>query len=275
MKRIICVLVVACAFAMFCGPALAEQEDKPLPWNRAALYIGAGVQFFDSSWKENGPFGVGTLVDFEDTLGLDDARFQWYASGYYRIAPRHKVDIGFIDLSRDETTTLNETITIGDETFNIGTEVKTDFDFFVVQAAYTYSFLQDDRIDLGVTAGVFVLDLDIKVREKVLAVDESLDVTFPLPVLGLHLEYAITPKVFLTQDFRAFYLKVDTLEGLLVSLFAGVEWNVWEYVGFGAGVNYLSADLEGSGDRVLGIKLDGTVKVESAGALVFAKFYLP
>ncbi|MGD8989650.1 MAG: hypothetical protein PVH57_15910, partial [Syntrophobacterales bacterium] len=229
----------------------------------------------DSSWKENGPFGVGTLVDFEDTLGLDDARFQWYASGYYRIAPRHKVDVGFIDLSRDETKTLKETITIGDETFDVGTEVKTDFDFFVVQAAYTYSFLQDDRIDLGVTAGVFVLDLDIKVREKVLAVDESLDVTFPLPVLGLHLEYAITPKVFLTQDFRAFYLKVDTLEGLLVSLFAGVEWNVWEYVGFGAGVNYLSADLEGSGDRVLGIKLDGTVKVESAGALVFAKFYLP
>ena len=276
MKRMICVLVMACIFAMFCGPALAEQEDKELPWNRAALYIGAGVQFFDSSWLDNGFFGLGTTVDFEDTLGLDEARFQWHAWGYYRIAPRHKVDVAFVDLSRDNTETLKETITIGDETFFLGTRVKSDFDLFIAQAAYTYSFFQDDRIDFGVTAGVFLLDLDIKVREKdIIGIEEDLDFTFPLPVLGVHMSFAITPELFFTQDFRAFYLEVESLTGILLSYYAGVEWNVWKYVGIGAGVNYLNATLEGGDERVLGIKLDGEVEFESAGAFVFAKFYLP
>jgi hypothetical protein len=277
MKKMICLLVVACTFAVFCGPALAEQEEKELPWNRAALYIAGGVQFFDSSYQENTIFKLGTLVDFEDTLGLDEARFQWGAWGFYRIAPRHKIDLVFLDLSRDNTETLTEEIEIDGETYPIGTRVKTDFDLFIIQSAYTYSVLQDDRIDFGVVAGVFVLDLDISVKEKdpFLDIDEGLDFVFPLPVLGLHLAYAITPKLFLKQDFRGFYLEVDTLSGLMLSYYAAVEWNVWKYVGFGAGVNYITANVEGDGDRVLGIKLDGEVDFTSAGAFVFAKFYLP
>jgi opacity protein-like surface antigen len=276
MKKLTCLLVAACIFAVFCGPALADEQAKELPWNRAALYIGAGVQFFDSSWLDNGPFNVGTTVDFEDTLGLDEARFQWYAWGYYRIAPRHKIDVAFVDLSRDNTETIKETIEIGDEVFDVGTRVKTDFDLLIAQASYTYSFFQDDRIDFGASVGVFLLDFDIKVREKeLIGVEEDLDFTFPLPVLGLHMSFAITPELFFTQNFRAFYLEVESLTGVLLSYYAGVEWNVWKYVGIGAGINYLNASLEGGDERVLGIKLDGEVEFESAGALVFAKFYLP
>lgn len=55
--------------------------------------------------------------------------------------------------------------------------------------SYSYSFFQDDRVDLAVSIGVYVMPIDFGVKVSgVLDEGGSEKFTAPLPVFGLRLE---------------------------------------------------------------------------------------
>jgi hypothetical protein len=175
----------------------AQQEEKP--WTRFGLNLGGTFNGYDSSVRL-GLKGLGLSVDAEELLDLDTSTTFFAADGFWRFTEnrRHRLDLTWFSLHRSGTNTLGRDIDIGDLDIPLGTTVNTSLDIDIYRIGYSYSFFQDDRIDLALSAGAFVLPIKFDITaEGMLDGSESESITAPLPVIGLRADFAITPKWFL------------------------------------------------------------------------------
>jgi hypothetical protein len=75
----------------------------------------------------------------------------------------------------------------------------------IYELAYSYSFLQDDRIDLAALIGLYVMPIDFGINVAGLVnVNESEKFTAPLPVVGLRMDIALAPRWFLRTGTQIF-----------------------------------------------------------------------
>lgn len=118
-------------------------------------------------------------------------------------------------------------------TIDAGTTVESYFDLDIYELACSYSFFQDERVDLAAGIGLFLMPLDFGLRASG-AVDEdgSARFTAPLPVLGLRMDVALTPSGFSEPDRRSFIWNTTTSpdrywnSGRHLSTIPGSMW-VW------------------------------------------------
>jgi len=91
-----------------------------------------------------------------------------------------------------------------DSNFRIGSGVGVD----IYEVAYSYSFFQDDRINLAAGLGYYIMPMDFGLNAAGLVNEEgSARFTAPLPVLGLRMDFALTPKWFIRKGSQIFYLE--------------------------------------------------------------------
>ena len=90
--------------------------------------------------------------------------------------------------------------------------METSFDLDIYELAYSYSFFQDERIDLAASIGLYVMPIDFSIKSiGALEVEGSQRFTAPLPPLGLRMDIALTPKWFIRTGSQIFYLEYDSL----------------------------------------------------------------
>ena len=110
--------------------------------DRFSISLGAFITDRDTDTRlDSDVLGKGTVIDFEDDLGLDSSDTVFRIDGHYRFGQKHRINFSVFDLSRDSSTTVQREIQFGDEVFSINTVIKADFDLNIYQLAYTYSFL--------------------------------------------------------------------------------------------------------------------------------------
>ena len=150
MKKTACICLFALMIILYSLSVNAdEKESNGKPWERFSFNLGGFITAINSD-VSLGVEGLGISVNVEEALDLDSSVSVFRVDGLWRFSRnlRHRLDLGWFDISRDSSTTLLQDITIGDTTFPLGTEVTTSFDLQVFKEAYSYSFFQDDRIDL-------------------------------------------------------------------------------------------------------------------------------
>ena len=210
MKKTACICLFALMIILYSLSVNAdEKENKDKPWERFSFNLGGFVTSLDSD-VNLGAKGLNLEVNVEDALDMDSSVSVFRVDGFWRFSRnlRHRLDLGWFDISRDASTTLLQDIEIGDTIFPLGTEVTSSFDLQVFKAAYSYSFFQDDRMDLGVSFGIYVMPVAFEIEASGgFEGDEDESITAPLPVLGLRADFAITPKIFLNYSFDFFYLE--------------------------------------------------------------------
>ena len=69
-----------------------------------------------SGSMETGPLGLGTEIDLEDDLDLNEDVSSYRIDAEWRFFDRHRLNFSFFDLSRDATSTLTKAITIPEPT---------------------------------------------------------------------------------------------------------------------------------------------------------------
>lgn len=213
--------------------------------------------------------GSGTEIDLEEILGLDENIDSFDVSVEWRFFDRHRLNVGYFDLSRDVTTAISGTINIGDTIF-FSDVLKTEFKWSTVAAAYTWSFLQTNKYEFGLSLGAHITTLKFSVASTTLAASvESKSVTAPLPLLGLLGAYAFTPKLVLKADAGWFGIKVGEIEGSQRTFNLDLEYNMWKHVGFGIGYKFYNLDVD-----ITELDFKGSVNSTYNGATVFLKFYL-
>jgi hypothetical protein len=249
-------LVPAWAFAQ------SELDD------RFSISLGAFITDRDTNTQLNSEtLGKGTEIDFEEDLGLDSSDTVFRLDGHYRFNQKHRLNFSVFDLSRDSSATIQRDIQFGDEIFLIDTVVNTEFDITIIRLTYTYSFWQRDNGYLGVTLGAHVADSKIGLAEQNLGQSEISEITAPLPVLGLRGEYEITDRLTLTAVGEFFMVEFDDVDGSLVDLYVGIDYQVIEHVAVGLGFNSVNLDVDASKND-----FSGSLDWRYEGALLFFKF---
>jgi hypothetical protein len=249
------------------GAESDKAQEKP--WERFSLNLGGGITFLKSDVRI-GSESTGISVNVEDALGLDTDMVVLRAEGILRLGEsrRHRLDFGYFDLSRSGTKTTGRDITIGNTLYPTGTTVDTEFDLKLFKGAYSYSLVQDDRIDFGLGAGLYVAPIDFRVSNSVSGAREESSSTSPLPFLELHIDYALTPKLFLKQKLDLFYAEYKDFKGRLVDASIGLEYNIWKHFGLGLAFNIFSLHVEDKGDAT---NLKGSIDLAFSGLMLYGK----
>ena len=276
-------LCLCCAFLLMSGPVLAAKTNPAdLPWKTAYLNLGYYWATLNSSLRFGETnLGVGVDFDVEELLGLDSGGGSFRAEGGWRFSKnkRHKVELGWFRFHRDGSTVINEVIPIPPE---IGDDIgpgrfDTTFNFDIIKVKYEYSFLLDDRLDLNLGVGLFVMpfELGIFVEAGGLGSNEiSDDITAPLPVVSAGFDILVTPEWFIRQQNDFFYLKIGGYEGAILDVQFAVEYLPWEHFGFGLGFDFLSIWVEADGDTsVPGVDFNGRVNFDTTGIQLYLKAF--
>lgn len=187
-------------------PAVAQQNGGP--WEKWSLGLGGFASTLGSDVRIGKP-GVGAEIDLDEALGMESSDTVFRIDAAYRFGSsrRHRLDFTWFDLSREATKTLTQDINIDGTTYPVGTTVDSEFDLAFYNVRYSYSFLQDDRVDLAGSVGLHVTDIGLTVRAPVQGTAGD-SVTAPLPLIGARLDVALTEKWYARSSVEFLYLAI-------------------------------------------------------------------
>jgi hypothetical protein len=227
-------------------------DPYPNLYRRAALSLGlAAYSNFDTTLRVDSGGLVGTVLDLEDTLGVDDSSAVARLDTYYSFSRRHRVDLTYYDLTRKGTRTTQDDINFGDITIPAGSGVETGFDTWILKLAYRYNFVADVRTVIGASFGFHMMGLDIDMKTTNGSLSESFHQPLPLPVVGLHGQYALSDKWRLLASIEILRVNLDPFEGYMSDQRLALEHDTWEYFGWGIGTNSFTLDAEAEGNDSL------------------------
>ena len=242
------VVLAGCSHLLFPWAGLAQEPGSSMPWKRAGVVFGADIPTSNTDLKiESRSIGLGTTIDLEDELGLDETRLTFRIGAFWRFFPRHRIDLSYYDLSRSGSRTLSQTLRVGDKIFLLASNVKTDDDFKMYQASYGYSFWQDQSIDLAASLGLYLLDFDFTLSASNVG-SVSVDTIVPVPVIGLKGSYAIREDLFFHAGVHLMFADFDygdfDLKGRLFDAMVRLEYDILEHVSLGLGYNFNLINIE-------------------------------
>ncbi len=200
MKKILSMPGVLFIVFMFACPVLADEgNNKEKPWEKFSLILGGFRTTLDSNVRVGSDrLGAGVEIDVEDALGMETTTSEFRVDTLYRAGKsrRHKLELSWMGIYRKSTKTLDEQIEIGDKVYPINTRVDSHLDIDIIKTGYSYSLLFDDRFDLGIGLGIFIMPITVGVEANKEG-KEEVSFTAPLPTINIYGSFALTDKLFL------------------------------------------------------------------------------
>jgi len=245
-------LLLACAvFTSLTVSAVRAQSasaeaipNHPALNDRFSFELG-GYYSRSSTQASLGPSGGGTgvVVDFEDTLGLDERNLTGIGGLLWRMSERWRLEVEYFRLNRDATRTLATDVTWGDQTFNAGNTVNATYDFYDIRVSAGYSFFKRRDKELGVGIGLHVAGIKTSIESAGVG-SESSDVLAPLPVLNIYGAFALTNEWAVRMRMDWLSLSYDEYSGDIRSTAIDVLYRPFRHVGFGVGLRTLIVDVD-------------------------------
>ncbi len=253
----------------------ANDNDQDKPWEKLNIKLGGYIVALDSDVSIGSErLGIGASIDVEEALDLETSLSVFRAEALYRFdrRRRHQIDLKYFDFRRKATKNLTKDIEFRDKIYSIGTDVDSFFNIRVFKASYGYAFFQDDRFSMSASLGLFITPIEFGAdADKIGSEDE--DITAPLPVLGLNVDFALTPKLFIKQNIEFFYFEINDFIGTLTSANVALEYNAWKHLGLGIGYDIFRFRIESQGEDYPGIDFTGKIEFGYSGLLLYGKIY--
>ncbi|RLC01805.1 MAG: hypothetical protein DRH90_15365 [Deltaproteobacteria bacterium] len=262
------------------GPSAADDTAGDNPW--ATFSFNGGLFASRSQTDVRFGAGLGVEVNLEDALGMESETQVFRLESYWRFTDnrKHRADFSWFSLHRTAFRKITEDITVqppeGDPiTIIAGTEVSSKYNMDILQLNYSYSFIQDDRLDLAGGVGLYIMPISLGIEATGL-VDEQADQSFtaPLPALGLRMDILLAPKWYFRGSTQLFYLEYKGYTGSLTSTRTAVEYNPWTHVGLGLGMDAMRMSLEANDpDSIPGLDLRGNVDFNYIGLYLYGRVF--
>ena len=269
------VAAVVVALLVVFAPISSIAADSTGPWEKFNIQGGAFFAALNNKVTV-GSEGAGVAVDLEDALGLDTQNTVFRLGSSYRIDQkrRHRVDLDYLYFNRSASKTLGKDIVVNDNIITAGTKVNSTFNYQIIRAAYSYSFFQDDRMDLAASIGFFVMPIKFELEAEGRGSRQGdFNFTAPLPALGLRGDFAVTPRWFIRTNIDVFYLEYQSFKGALVDTRIAVEYNPWEHFGLGLGFDNFRVQLESENNDYPGADFQGVIKSQFMGVQLYARYF--
>lgn len=242
------------ALACLAAPVGAQSQPESVP-DRFEFRIGGQVfsSFTSSVRLDSETRGIGTQINLEADVNLDERLRVGRADGIYNFSARHYVSFSAYDIERTGTRVISRDIRFGDRTFTVSTSVTAAFDENVAKVAYGYNALVRPRGTLGPSFGLHVMELEAGLAVTGVPLAYDARTTAPLPVLGVRGRYRFAERWELRGALEWFDIDFGDIDGLFTDLVLTVEHDTFENFGFGFGLNNNSLDIESGDDSFRGI----------------------
>ena len=255
-----------------------EKTDSQTPFQDKLMIRGGWAYVFGATANVavGGPvLGVGTNVDFTQTLGGDSSTDAFRIDTLYRFNERHAIGFSWYRVGLSGEKNLNQQIQIRDQRIEAGAATQTSLSFNTYRLIYNYSFYRNEKVELGVSPGLYMMKTNFHFAGQgtvngtagsVALVDEQL--TLPLPSIGLIANYNITPRLQFQSRYDVFYLSIGNYSGSMFEFYGGLEYRIVQHFALGAAYDRLQASLRGNGHQ--GFNADFSYNL----AYVYATVYL-
>ncbi len=238
----------SCALLLWLATGSVQAADEVAFPERFMIRIGSySVQDADTDIAvgSSGGGNIGTSFSFAKDLGGDESATVPRIDLYYRFNDRHRIDFSHFSYDRGGRELLELEVSFEDETFAIGDTLVTDIEYDLFKIAYGYSFYHSDRVELGFTAGFNITSYSFEYERDDGTDADDADATGPLPMFGLRISYAISPRWSLHYLAEAFYIELgDELSGAFTTNELNIQYRFGEGFVLGAGLSRFSTDLE-------------------------------
>jgi hypothetical protein len=279
MRRCLVLTLASVQLLAFRAAMAGEWNLEEKPWEKFSVNTGVFLTAVDSSVRFGS--GLGVDIDVEKALDLNSTNTVFRADALWRFTQnrRHRIDFTWFSFKRDGNRQIIEDIIIEDDDGNTitipsGTSVEAFFDLDIYELAYSYSFFQDDRIDLAAGIGIYVMPIDFGIKVSgLLDEDEEENFTAPLPVFSLRMDVALNPRWFIRTGAQVFYVEIDNFNGSIMEFRTALEYNPWKHVGIGLGFDTLGIRLESENEDWPGIDLKGKVEFNYAGLQLYLRLF--
>ncbi len=187
--------------------------------------------------------GVGVIVNFEDTLGLESRNFVPIAGFLWRFAERWRAEVGYFKVDRSATRTLATDVTWGDQVFPVGSTVNSSYDIYDIRTSVGYSFFKRPDKELGVGVGLHVMNLKGSIQSAGSSA-ESATVTAPLPVFNFYGLFALTNEWAMRARMDWLSVSYHQYSGEIRSTAIDIIYQPFRNVGIGLGMQNLIVDVD-------------------------------
>jgi len=207
---------------------------------------------------------------------MDTKQTVFRAGGIWRFSDnrRHRADLSWFAIRRDSSKQLGQPITIDGVTYPTGTQVNAALDLDVYKAKYSYSFFQDDRVDIGAGIGLYIMPIRFEFSASGLASGQvSEAVTAPLPVFGLRADFALTPKWLFKVHGDLFYLEYEQFTGAIYNSSMAVEYKAFKNVGFGISTELFKLGIQAEDEDYPQIDFVGKFEYQYSGLMLYGRVY--
>jgi len=258
---------------MLTGSAVAAEEEAvgvAFPDKYMLRLGGYIVDNSDTQFSIAGDLGLGTVIDYSKDLGGESRDTVPRIDAYYRFNPRHRINFTAFSIDRSGVRTLAVDVVINDEPFSASETLYSDINYTLYKLGYAYSFYHSPKVELSITAGLSITSYDLKFATDDGSKRETAGFTAPLPMFGLRMGYAITPKWSVNYLTESFFIEYeDTVKGALLNYELTTEYKLFKHFAIGAGLVRTGTSVEVDDDDYRGKVTDSYRGYTLFGTLYF------
>ena len=236
-------------------PVFAEDVVPARGYDMFDLRAGGGWVFgADTEVTVIGKRGLGTAVDFDQTLGGDSSKGFFRLDGTWRWSQKNSLNFTWYQVNRSGSRVLNQQIDFGDKVFDVGAGVDSELDMGIYKMLYRYGVARTDQIDFDLGAGLYVANIKTALTattsfgSTTVGTSQESVLTAPLPTVGMQVDCKLTPKLHFLVLTDLFYFKYNDWEGSMGDLQTGLEYRFARNWSIGAAYDRLNLNLSGPVD---------------------------
>lgn len=263
-NRYLVLLLTCCSLVVDAQSAEAEKPDSldlfdedteqnQAGWDQLSVSLGAMWLQADGEFDVGLPTGKTVTVLDLDRVGLDDKDTSYWLTVKWR-SRNSNWGAWFGSWSYDAAgyRIWEDELKFGDDVIvPVGAGVATELtaDWYILEA--TYSFIQNDSVDLGIGAGIHAVDLGATMKGSVRfgenqreEINESLDALAPLPNLIGFLHWKLGERWSGIIRYGWFGLSYDKYDGQMTNLHTLVRYNLNKRWAFEGGYQFVKLHLD-------------------------------
>lgn len=194
---------------------------------------------------------VGTDIDFESDLALDDTQTLPAFSAGWRVTKRFIVAGDYYSLDRSGSATAARDLVFDDVVFPASVTVRSEMNTDIYRLTLGYAFVQNEKFEAGAALGLhatdfeFVLQGEARVGNAALtSTSRSKQFLAPLPTVGVFANWELAPKVTVNGRVDYMSLGYGDYDGAVTNAQIQVSYRVTKNVGIGAMYRFVSYDIE-------------------------------
>ena len=247
------------------GERLPNLYDKlQLTGSISSVILNANIRLDGSGGN------IGTDVDAEDDLGLDEMIFQPRAAVRWRPGRKHELEAGYQFARRTAEKSLERQIEFGDSTYDAGLDVKSTLDTDQLFINYRWAAFAKENWQAGVSIGLgaLFLKMGLAAQANIGAGQAGFDVekslTGPLGSLGLYGRYLAGTRWAFEGDVRQVGIDIDRFDIKVFEANAAARYFLQRQWGLEAGLGTSKVTVDIANKEGRDFSASGRVKYSLA-----------